>query len=372
MRARADNAHNPISGRERSAMKRSPKQHTAYESKYLLEHIDIEVNHRCNLACKHCSARAVKGGHPKELSVDELKSILSQAMPLGLRKVGLTGGEPLEDVPKLQEIGRFCREELDVPIHTHTNGTLICEGHCRSGGVLTLFEAVSVTFLGGDAQTHDTMTQVKGSFEQSLKGAAICVQFHLPLTCYFIPTHGTCEGFLDLAEKLHSLGVNRIRAMALAPSGRARPIYGETSPLREELIRFEKDILRIADRLDIHVEAGYCTRLSMPGLNVLSGHDECMSGRNRVHINSKGDVFPCTAASGVKELKLGNIKNNGSHLEDIWLNSEIIKLIREIHNGGIPACAKCLREPKCKAGCTVNACATMSDGSRTICPLVNP
>ena len=89
-------------------------------------------------------------------------------------------------------------------------------------------------------------------------------------------------------------------------------------------------------------------------------------------INSKGDVFPCTAASGVKELKIGNVKNNGSHLEDIWLNSEIIRLIREIHNGGIPACTKCLREPKCKDGCTVNACATMSEESRTICPLVNP
>ncbi len=35
---------------------------------FVLEHIDIEVNHRCNLACRHCSARAAKGGKLKLIS----------------------------------------------------------------------------------------------------------------------------------------------------------------------------------------------------------------------------------------------------------------------------------------------------------------
>ena len=339
---------------------------------YSLEHIDIEVNHRCNLACRHCSARAAKGRSTEELSATGIQEVLSGAKELGLRKVGLTGGEPLFDIPKFEAIAKFCISELDVPLHMHTNGTLVSEEHCTRGGVLTLFEAVSITFLGGDARTHDYMTKVKGSFEKAFRGAEIIVRAGLPLTCYFIPTHGTCDGFKNLAGELHKIGVKRIRAMALAPSGRARTTYEETAPPRDEMRKFEKDLLEAGKEFGVHMEAGYCTRLSMPGLAVLNGHDKCMSGINRVHINSKGDVFPCTAASGVKELKLGNVKNNGSHLEDIWLNSEIIKLIREIHNGGIPACAKCLRKPKCKDGCTVNACATMLEESRTICPLVNP
>jgi radical SAM protein with 4Fe4S-binding SPASM domain len=136
--------------------------------------------------------------------------------------------------------------------------------------------------------------------------------------------------------------------------------------------RFEKDLLESGERLGIHMEAGYCTRLSMPGLKALNGHEKCMSGINRVHINSKGDVFPCTAASGVKELRLGNLKKNGARLEDIWFESNIIRLIREIHNGGIPACAECSRKRKCRAGCTVNACGTMGEETRAICPLVSP
>jgi radical SAM protein with 4Fe4S-binding SPASM domain len=340
-------------------------------SDFVLEHIDIEVNHRCNMACRHCSARAAKGRAPEELSVGEIKGILTDAKELGLRKVGLTGGEPLVDISKLEAIARFCIDELGVPLHTHVNGTLVTEEMCQPGGVLRLFEAVSVTFLGGDGETHDYMTKVKGSFEKALRGAAIIAKAGLPLTCYYIPTHGTCGGFKELTPKLREIGVKRIRAMALAPSGRARPIYGQTAPGDDEMRQFEKDLLEGGEQWGIHMEAGYCTRLSMRRLKILNGHERCMSGINRVHINSKGDVFPCTAASGVKELRLGNLKSNGAKLADIWFDSDIINLIREIHNGGIPACAECSRKRNCRGGCTVNACGTMSEEDRMACPLTN-
>lgn len=336
---------------------------------YGLQHIDIEVNHRCNLACRHCSARAAKGKHPNELSTQQIGEILSQAAPLGLHKVGLTGGEPLSDIPKLGAVAKFCLDELNVPVHMHTNGTLVTEEHCRAGGILTLFESVSVTFLGGDAKTHDEMTRAKGSFERSLRGAQLCASAALPLTCYFIPTQGTCPGFKELAERLHGIGVKRIRAMALAPSGRARLIYGETSASKDELQEFERDLLDARERLGIHVEAGYCTRLSMPGLEVLAGHDRCMSSLNRVHINSKGDVFPCTAASGVKELRLGNVVRNGKGIEHIWRDSPLVNLIRRMHQGQLSSCDECTRTPRCRLACTVNACGTMSEEEREACPL---
>ena len=82
--------------------------------------------------------------------------------------VTITGGEPLFDVPKMEAVARFCVDELNVPLHTHTNGTLVTEDMCQPGGVLTLFESISVTFLGGDAETHDYMTKTKGSLRPNL------------------------------------------------------------------------------------------------------------------------------------------------------------------------------------------------------------
>jgi radical SAM protein with 4Fe4S-binding SPASM domain len=338
-------------------------------TEYELEHIDIEVNHRCNLACRHCSARAGKSTNPRELTTQQIQEILARSAPLGLRKVGLTGGEPLIDVPKLARVAAFCLEGLQIPIHMHTNGTLVTENLCRSGGVLTLFESVSITFLGGDARTHDWMTTVHGSFEGSLQGVKTCVAFGLPLTCYFIPTHGTCNGFFGLADQLARLGVRRLRAMALAPSGRARPIYGKTAPRAEEVRTFEEHLLEVSGKFGIHVEAGHCTRLSMPRLEVLSGHDRCMSGINRLHIISNGDVFPCTAASGVKELKAGNVLRSGLDIARIWRRSSRLAHMRAMHEGKLASCGHCPQRQKCRHGCTVNACGTMTEDERALCDL---
>lgn len=335
--------------------------------RYDLDHIDIEINHRCNLSCRHCSAGAAKGKQADELSVEQIERILASAAPLGLRKVGLTGGEPLFDVSRLEAIARYCLDTLSIPVHMHTNGTLVTQENCR--GVLSLFEAVSVTFLGGDAATHENMTKTAGSFEESVRGASLCAAAGLPLTCYFIPTRGSCPGFKPLAERLADAGVKCIRAMALAPSGRARPIYEETVPGRAELEQFQKDLLAMRDRLSLHIEAGYCTRLSMPSLSVLAGHDDCMSGVNRVHINSKGDVFPCTAASGVAELRLGNALDDGLNLGQIWRESATVNRIRSMKQGKLSACNSCTRTPRCRESCTVNACGTMSDSERSKCPI---
>jgi len=338
---------------------------------YVIEHIDIEINHRCNLACLHCSAQAIRGEVPRELETSEIRTILNSAKKIGLKKVGLTGGEPLMDIPKLEEIALFCLNDLDVPLHTHLNGTLVNNDICKPTGVLRHFEGISVSFLGGNAEIHDYITSSKGSFDKVIEACRIMVEHNLPLTCYFIPTHGTCDSYLQLVPILHTLGVKKIRPMALAPSGRARPRYRETAPTRKELSVFEEGLLSYSDSLGIKIEAGHCTRLSMPLISSLCGHGACMSGINRVHINSDGDVFSCTAASGVKELSLGNLRDNGFDIQEIWENSELVHLIRKVHEYQLEECDSCQYESNCRSGCIVNTCGTMSEEWHGNCPLMS-
>lgn len=337
---------------------------------YTLEHLDIEINHLCNLACRHCSASAMRSASDFALASDEICGIIQAAKAIGLKKVGLTGGEPLIEPAKTEEIAGFCVKELGLSIHIHTNGTSVTKEMCRPGGILSLFESVSVSFLGASPATHDTMTGLEGSFQRAYCGAQLIAGAGLPLTCYFIPTHGTCNGFEGLAERLRGIGVSRIRAMALAPSGRARATYDKTAPVDQEWREFEKSLLEVSRRLGLTVEAGNCTRLSMPGLSVLPGHDECMSGINRVHINWQGDVFPCTAASGVKELFLGNVRASSVSLEDIWFESKLISQIRLVREGRMAACANCPKSPKCRDSCIVKVFGTMTDADSEFCPLI--
>ena len=51
------------------------------------------ITNRCNLRCKHCWVDA-DSSLENELSLDEAKDVVLQAIPLGLHNVKLTGGEP--------------------------------------------------------------------------------------------------------------------------------------------------------------------------------------------------------------------------------------------------------------------------------------
>jgi radical SAM protein with 4Fe4S-binding SPASM domain len=342
------------------------------EAFFKLEHIDIEINHRCNLACKHCSAVAGKTSDSvAELSIEEIEDILGKAGKKGLHKVGLTGGEPFIDIPKIKEVIRYCRQELGVSLHTHTNGTLITEELCKDQDLIPHFDAISVTFLGGDSKTHEHMTDTPGSFDKSFEGARLLNKFGFPLTSYFIPTSGMCRSYKELAFKLRENGMKKIRAMSLAPSGRARPIYGKTAPDKKEMDKFELDLLDLRNQYGMEIEAGYCTRLSMPRLSVLSGHERCTSAQNRVHINSLGDIFPCTAASGVKELSVGTCKGDGAKLNYIWENSELLRRIRLQRTGKIEFCKSCPQKDQCLYGCMVNTIGTMSEKEKASCPIAN-
>jgi len=341
------------------------------ENIYKLEHIDIEITPKCNLTCIHCSAQAgERNVKEDELSEEEIKKILLNAKELGLKKVGITGGEPLCDIKKLENIVKFCVNELKVSLHTHTNGTLITEELCKEGGILSYFDSISVTFLGATPQIHDYVTQKRGSFEKAFKGASILSKSGLPLTCYFIPFRGMSSEFGKLLMSLNNIGVKRIRVMALAPSGRARQDYERIVPSSEEFKKFENEILEIGEKLNMTIEAGYCTRLSLNKLKVLKGHESCLSAINRVHINYKGDVFPCTAASGVKELRLGCLRKNGYNIKEIWENSKIANKIRLLRAGKLE-CRLCGSPPKCKTGCIVKTIGTMQIDYLQKCPLLN-
>jgi cyclic pyranopterin phosphate synthase len=89
----------------------------------------ISVTDRCNFRCVYCMPRAVYGPeHPflaraELLSFEEIERLARIFVGLGVRKLRLTGGEPLlrRDLPEL--IRRLV--PLGVPIALTTNGSLL-------------------------------------------------------------------------------------------------------------------------------------------------------------------------------------------------------------------------------------------------------
>ena len=91
----------------------------------------ISVTDRCNMRCRYCMPREhFDENHaflPKEdiLRFEEIVRVVQSLIPHGLRKVRLTGGEPLlrRDLSELVRQLRACSEDLDIAITT--NGLLL-------------------------------------------------------------------------------------------------------------------------------------------------------------------------------------------------------------------------------------------------------
>ena len=96
-----------------------------------LHDLRISVTDRCNFRCPYCMPAEVFGpGHsflrdPQLMTLPEITRIVRAFRALGVRKVRLTGGEPLlrPDVP---ELVRVLRQEVGIPdLALTTNGWLL-------------------------------------------------------------------------------------------------------------------------------------------------------------------------------------------------------------------------------------------------------
>ena len=62
-----------------------------------IDYLRISVTDRCNLSCVYCKPRAAMKmlSHREILSYEEILRLVSVAVPLGISRVRVTGGEPL-------------------------------------------------------------------------------------------------------------------------------------------------------------------------------------------------------------------------------------------------------------------------------------
>ena len=100
-----------------------------------LRDLRISVTDRCNFRCPYCMPRATFGAHhqflPHEalLSFEEITRAAKAALALGVRKLRLTGGEPLlrKGLPTLVgQLATLCTPEGHAPeIALTTNGVLL-------------------------------------------------------------------------------------------------------------------------------------------------------------------------------------------------------------------------------------------------------
>ena len=135
-----------------------------------IEYLRISVTDRCNLRCVYCMPEE---GLPwlrrdELLSYEEIQAMVEAMAPLGLRRVRLTGGEPLvrKDLPRLVDLIASVPGIRDLAIST--NGVLLKElaGPLRESGATR----VNVSMDSFRKDRVDALARRPGTFEKVLSG----------------------------------------------------------------------------------------------------------------------------------------------------------------------------------------------------------
>lgn len=129
------------------------------------------VTAQCNNRCVMCCQPPAKANDIDALYVKNIKLI--DSAPKSLPVIGITGGEPTLLGDRLFELISHIKEVLpDTEIHILSNGRAFANIHyamklARCGVENILF---GIPLHADNAVDHDTITRVKGSFDETLLG----------------------------------------------------------------------------------------------------------------------------------------------------------------------------------------------------------
>lgn len=147
----------------------------------LLSKLDIELTERCNNSCIHCCVNLPEydqGAKNKELSTEEIKTILEEAASLGCLSVRFTGGEPLlrED---FEDVYIYARQ-LGLKVLLFTNAILITPHLAELFARVPPLEKIEVTIYGMKKTSYEEVSRIPGSFEAAWKGVNLLLEKEVP------------------------------------------------------------------------------------------------------------------------------------------------------------------------------------------------
>jgi len=321
-----------------------------------------EMTTACNLRCIHCHA---SGGKPSadELTTEEAKRLLDQLAEIKeFRMVAFTGGEPLVR-SDLFELLAYSKA-LGFTNTMATNATLVDDAvarRLRHNGVVI----AAVSLDGFDAETHDMVRGLSGSFEAAVRGMRALRRAGILLHINITAMEYNMSQMEQLMSLVDELGTGILLMYQLVPVGRGRGIEKAALDLNanERLIRFMAKAQRTTKAIMEPVAGPQYWPFLLRQDGIVGGlrlrlaemvFHGCSAGRGFVYIKPNGEVWSCPFV----EVSCGNVRQTPFPI--IWTTSPVLKDLREREERLKGRCGECQYRRLC-GGCRGRAWATSND-----------
>jgi radical SAM protein with 4Fe4S-binding SPASM domain len=322
---------------------------------YAPSELTLEITRSCPLRCVLCSS---DGGASceNELGLGQWIRIIEEASVLGTRTIIFSGGEPFSSPWLLPLCTHTRKKSMDVCVYTSGN---IENGGARSleQGSLTALRECGVKKLifslhGPNSAVHESMTQVPGSFGNTLASIRDSIELGFNVEIHYVPTrlsYRLLPDVVSLAKKLH---VARVSILRFVAQGRGRTNQSFLDLTADQLteLRTLLEGARQVKSVDVRIGAPFSALL-------LNGCARCSAGLSRATIRSDGMVYPCEAFKNLPHYQASSIVNRT--LKWIWENDSAFEQARQ--SAALVAksrCIQCHAFAICRGGCPAQRIAS--------------
>ncbi len=288
-----------------------------------VDYLRVSVTERCNFRCQYCMPEKPFSWVPKEelLSYEDLFEFIKVGIDEGIKKVRITGGEPLlrEGLENFIEMIATYKEDIDLALTT--NGFLLDQAaqKLKDAGL----KRINVSL---DSLKEDVAAKVaqKNVLKKVLKGIEAADKVGLKIKINCVPMQGINDTeLIDILEFCKEKGYP-VRFIEYMENSHAKDTAkGLTSDEIQEIIRKSYNFTKeertgSSPSQDYKLEDGYV-------FGIIEPHkDDFCATCNRIRLTASGVLIPCLYfedAQSIKEaIQARDIKKAAAILKDVLAN----------------------------------------------------
>ena len=258
-----------------------------------IDYMRISITDRCNLRCRYCMPEGISWVPMEEiLTFEEIEVVVKEAATLGIKKIKVTGGEPLARIGCPTLVGMLKKVPGIEKVTLTTNGVFLSKyaEQLKEKGL----DAVNISLDTLDEKRFEEITG-RDELKAVLDGIETALELQIPVKINSVLQKGQNEkewqAFAELAHH-KKLDVRFIEMMPIGYGKKFEPVYNE-----ELLKKMEEKYGELKPDTRVHGN-GPAIYYSVPGFEGSIGFISAIHGKfckscNRIRMTSTGDIKAC-------------------------------------------------------------------------------
>jgi len=321
-----------------------------------LRQVSIDLTYRCNLRCEICSLWRIKPEDVDELTLDEWLRVIDEFAEMGVREIGLIGGEPTIVKGFVDIMRRIKSHKMKLVVTT--NATTLPKFMSE------FCSLVDTLYISVDAhdKRHDRIRGIDGLLDRVIDSIRQLVAYRREqgLTKPEIHIHATVtktnpDVITDMVRMGDELGIDVVSFQYITCSSQeavnrttvgGKVIASDRYTTNDigSLLLDDDGIRILRAQLDSIPSTKHVVPVTRP-LRNLSDHSlrtgdfpvkRCVPISNQMSIRPNGDVTVCSQIEG---MTMGNLRQNS--VREIWCGEARRKARRILSHKLFPVCRNC-------------------------------